>query len=142
MKKTFIEIQLERIANALEAIAFPVKEEKPQEQPQKEEVEELAKEEHLEAPEAEKATKEEPLIKKEEAEKFPEDTRAMVVGLKEFIEIIKDKPEIEKAPKEEPKVEPVKKAVLKHKKEVKRINPYRLKEEPKKGPVSGFRIKE
>ena len=142
MKKTYIEIQLERIANALEAIAFPVKEEKPQEEPQKEEVEELAKEEPLEAPEAEKEPKEEP--QKEEEVKVVSIEEAFKI-LEEALEepVIKvEEPKVEEAPKEEPKVEPVKKAVLKHKKEVKRINPYRLKEEPRKGAVSGFRIKE
>ena len=139
MKKTYIEIQLERIANALEAIAFPVKEEKPHEEPQKEEVEELAKEEPLEAPEAEKEPKEETLVLE-----IDPSLAAKLQFLPPFKEeVIKvEEPKVEEAPKEEPKVEPVKKAVLKHKKEVKRINPYRLKEEPRKGAVSGFRIKE
>ena len=140
MKKTFTEIQLERIANALEKLV------EPQEEitlPSGIIVKPIltTKEEPLEAPEAEKEPKEEPLIKEEEAEKLPEEVAPLPVK-----EVSEEKPheepKVEEAPKEEPKVEPVKRAVLKHKKEVKRINPYRLKEEPRKGAVSGFRIKE
>lgn len=121
---------LERIALALEKLAGI---EKAKEEPVLELVKEEPIEEEKVSPEAEK----EPLIKEEEEVKMPEEVKEQVVSLEEVLVA----PVEEVKPVEE-KPLPAKRASKRDEIRKPRINPYRLKEEPKRAPVSGFRIKE
>lgn len=136
---------LERIALAMEKIAeLDQPKEEPQEEVKKEEVEELVKEEVKEPQEALKEVKEEFLELAKDAIKIVHEEEKAEEALK----IVEEKPEAEvidvvkEETKVEPKKAPVKRGDSRHEIRKHRISPYRIKEQGKKAPSSGFRIKE